>query len=328
MAISFFIGLTALGLTTPAAAAELTGAGMNQEIRNEHSGLCLDDYAFDTNPGAEVRQWSCHKGTNQLWEVRDLGNGFAEIKNRYTGLCLDDFNWNAMPGAEVRQWTCNGYPVQQWRITDAGDGYSEIVNRHSNLCLDNKDSAQMDGAVIQQWTCNGTTAQRWRLTDASVREMTYTIYREPNPTADQIDAYNRIDAAVGAAVNRYNALTDISKHLRIWYNPSVPTAQAGLDGGMSFGADRTYMVEGTALHEIGHTLGIGTSGGYYNQCVNGAWIGSNANALLQSWEGPDARLNCSNPHIWPYGLNYNTEFSEQAFVRNVELTEAMISDGM
>ena len=97
---------------------------------------------------------------------------------------------------------------------------------------------------------------------------------------------------------------------------------------MSFGSDRQYMTEGTALHEMGHALGVGTSDGYYNKCVDGAWTGSIANALLQSWDGPNARLNCSNPHIWPYGLNYPSEFSETAFVRNVDLTEAMIADGM
>ncbi|OOB92313.1 hypothetical protein B0T42_01245 [Rathayibacter sp. VKM Ac-2630] len=297
-------------------------------MRNEHSGLCLDDYGFATTPGAEVRQWSCLKGSNQLWEVRDLGNGYAEIKNRYSGLCLDDYNWSTTPGAEVRQWTCSGAPVQQWRITDVGDGYSEIANRHSALCLDDKDFAQNDGALIQQWTCTGSTAQRWRLTDASVREMTYTIQREANPTADQLDAYSRIDAAVGAAVDRYNARTDISKHLRVYYNPGVPTAEANIDGVMSFGANRGYMVEGTALHEIGHTLGIGTSGGYYAKCVDGAWTGADALSLLASWDGAGARLNCSNPHIWPYGLNYSNEFSELAFERNVDLTEAMIRDGM
>ena len=328
LAAAILVGLTTLGVSTPAAAATPVGTGTDQEIRNEHSGLCLDDYRFDTTPGAEVRQWNCLEGANQLWEIRDLGTGFAEIKNRHSGLCLDDYNWSTTPGAEVRQWTCNGLPVQQWSITDVGDGYSRIANRHSSLCIENKDSAQVDGAVIQQQTCTTSTAQRWRIKDAAVDEVTYTVYREANPTADQLDAYSRIDAAVGAAVDRYNARTDISKHLRVFYNPGVPTAEANVDGRMSFGADRRYMVEGTALHEMGHTMGIGISRGYDAKCINGAWTGTNATALLQTWDGTGARLNCNGSHIWPYGLNYSNEFSELAFERNVDITEAMISDGM
>ncbi|PPF26713.1 hypothetical protein, partial [Rathayibacter sp. AY1A3] len=177
-------------------------------------------------------------------------------------------------------------------------------------------------------TCTTSTAQRWRITDAAVDEVTYTVYREANPTADQLDAYARIDAAVGAAVDRYNARTDISKHLRVSYDPAVRTANAGLSGTMNFGADRRFMVEGVALHEMGHTLGIGTSGGYYAKCVDGVWTGTTAVALLQSWDGAGARLNCSNPHIWPYGLNYPNEYNEVNFDRNVDLTEAMIRDGM
>jgi hypothetical protein len=159
-------------------------------------------------------------------------------------------------------------------------------------------------------------------------EITYTLYRESAPTSDQIDAYNRIDAAVSAAVAQYNATTDITKHLNVYYRPGVPTAEASYDGTISFGSDRAYMVEGTALHEISHTLGIGQSGGWFDRCVDGGWTGAGANALVRSWDGPDARVNCGGSHIWPYGLNYSNEFSELAFERHVELIEAMIADGM
>jgi hypothetical protein len=163
---------------------------------------------------------------------------------------------------------------------------------------------------------------------AAEGEITYTLHREDAPTADQTDAYNRIDAAVAAAVSRYNASTDITKHLDVYYRPGVPTAEANTDGVVSFGTDRSYMSEGTALHEISHTLGVGLSGGWFSKCVDGTWTGPVATALVQTWDGADARVNCGGSHIWPYGLNYSNEFSDVAFERNVDLVEAMIADGL
>ncbi|SDD31457.1 family 43 glycosylhydrolase [Glycomyces harbinensis] len=132
-------------------------------IRNRHSGLCLDDYEFGTQPGAEVRQWTCNSETVQDWYLTDLGNGYFAISNLYSGLCLDDYEFGTQPGAEVRQWTCNNQNVQQWRITDAGGGYSTIVNRHSGLCLDNYNFGTQPGAEIRQWTCLNNAAQQWTL---------------------------------------------------------------------------------------------------------------------------------------------------------------------
>ena len=134
---AILVGITTLGVTAPASADPVApvGTGTNQEIRNQQNTLCLDDYAFNTAPGAEVRQWTCLEGTNQLWAVTDLGNGYAEIKNKHSNLCLDNFNFATAPGSEVRQWTCNGADVQQWQLTDVGGGWTEIRNKYNNLCL-------------------------------------------------------------------------------------------------------------------------------------------------------------------------------------------------
>jgi putative cell wall-binding protein/GH43 family beta-xylosidase len=158
--------------------------------------------------------------------------------------------------------------------------------------------------------------------------ITYTLHRESAPTPQQVDAYARIDAAVSAAVERYNRLTDISKRLDVFYTPGVPTAEANIDGRMSFGADPAYQSEGTALHEVAHTLGVGTSDGWFAHCVDGVWDGPRATALVHQWDGPATQLSCGGSHVWPYGLNYPDEFSESAFDRHVDLVEAMIGDGM
>ncbi|NQX16627.1 hypothetical protein [Rathayibacter sp. VKM Ac-2857] len=176
-------------------------------------------------------------------------------------------------------------------------------------------------------TAVGTTAAP---AVAAEGEMTYTLYQEANPTPDQADAYARITAAMDAAVARFNAQTDITKVLNVYYEPSVPTADADGNGNgtIRFGADRRYQVEGTALHEISHTVGVGVTGAFYDKCSTGIWSGPQATALVKSWDGPEAELRCAGIHIYPYGLNFDNEFSELAFERHVEVTEAMIADGM
>lgn len=135
-------------------------------IRNRHSNLCLDDYNFATNPGAEVRQWTCVSGNQQQWWVSSPGTsnaGWSTITNRHSNLCLDDYNGVTAPGAEVRQWTCNRAAMQDWQLRDAGAGYVTIVNRHNGLCLDNTNAATAPGSPVRLWTCNGHAAQQWRV---------------------------------------------------------------------------------------------------------------------------------------------------------------------
>jgi len=158
--------------------------------------------------------------------------------------------------------------------------------------------------------------------------MTYTLYTDPNPTADQADAYQRITAAMDAAVARYNEFSDFDRHLNVYYVPGVPTAEASIDGTIRFGDNRGFMQERTALHEISHTVGNGTADAWYAMCQNGQWTGANANAKLAEFDGPGATLNCGGSHIWPYGLNYDDEMSDVAADRHVQIIWAMIADGM
>jgi hypothetical protein len=324
---ALFVGLATLGFSTPAAAATApVGTGAAQEIRNQYSSLCLDDFGYSTQPGAEVRQWSCAETANQLWEVTDLGTGYARIKNKHSDLCLDNFNFGTTPGSEVRQWNCNGNAAQQWSIIDAGGGYTQIVNRHSALCLDNTNGSQLDGALIQQWTCNGGTAQRWRITDPAVQKITYNLQRAQNPTADELDAYARITIAMDRAVARYNRLTNIDRVFSVSYVPGVETADANIYGNIRFGSNRGFMQEGTALHEMSHAVGVGTSWKFDDNCQNNGW--NSALPLLRTWDGPGATLNCGGGHMWPYGMNYSYEYTEQGFERHTKLVQAMLNDGM
>ncbi|GGK71290.1 hypothetical protein GCM10010094_35330 [Streptomyces flaveus] len=158
--------------------------------------------------------------------------------------------------------------------------------------------------------------------------ITWSIERASNPTADQQDAYNRITAAMNAAVSRYNNLSDLGKNIRVRYEPGVPTADGNINGTIRFGSNRSYMTQRTALHEIAHTIGVGTSSGWSRLGGSGTWTGAQATALVRQFDGSGAKLSTGGGHFWPYGLNYENEFSNTAADRHVQIVAAMVRDGM
>jgi hypothetical protein len=163
--------------------------------------------------------------------------------------------------------------------------------------------------------------------EARQSTVTWTLVRAQNPTADQQDAYNRIAAAMNAAVARYNNLSDLGKNVTVHYEPSVPTADGNINGTIRFGA-KASMNERTALHEISHTLGVGTSSRWGALGCGGTYNGAQATALVRQYDGSSAAIKCDGSHFWPYGLNYDSEFSQTNADRHVEIVEAMVRDGL
>lgn len=185
-------------------------------------------------------------------------------------------------------------------------------------------SGGSDGTVAGSGGTGGTDSQCPH--SGNIR---YTLNRAASPTADELDAYERLTNAMDEAVWYYNCYTDLDMQLWVNYNPGVPTAQANIDGWMTFGSDRSYMVLPTAMHEIAHTQGIG----YYNFSEmtdsNGIWIGQHANTVLASIPNPrDTQLHADSMHFWPYGLNYASEYENEDDLINHCLIVAAIRKDM
>jgi hypothetical protein len=157
--------------------------------------------------------------------------------------------------------------------------------------------------------------------------ITWTLVRAQNPTPDQQQAYSLITNAMNAAVARYNNLSDLGKNITVHYDPNVPTADGNINGTIRFGA-RASMNERTALHEISHTIGVGTSGDWGALGCGGTYNGAQATALVKQYDGSAATIRCDGSHFWPYGLNYDSEFSQTNADRHVEIVEAMVRDGL
>ncbi len=155
-------------------------------------------------------------------------------------------------------------------------------------------------------------------------EVTYTLHKSANPTADEQDAYKRITAVMDSAVKLYNTYSNLSKFINVYYAPGVPTAEASSNGDLRFGENRSYMVVPTAMHEMGHTMGIGTTQEYWDVCKDGVFRNDKVQAKLREMDGPDAELHCDSQHIWPYGLNRASEVSsEKDLINHVILVETI-----
>ncbi len=163
---------------------------------------------------------------------------------------------------------------------------------------------------------------------SSFAKVDYVLHKSSNPTADEQDAYNRITAVMDSAIYYYNTYTNLTKHINVYYAPGVPTAEASSNGDLRFGENRTYMYVGTAMHEMAHTMGVGTTTEYQNLKGSGVFLGEKAQALLKELENnPSAELHCDGQHFWPYGLNQKSEVkSEKDLIYHAKIVQAMYQD--
>ena len=132
-----------------------------------------------------------------------------------------------------------------------------------------------------------------------------------------------IVAAMDEAVATYNANGYFDKAVWANYDPGVPTAQANYAGWIDFGGQISAR---TAMHELSHTLGVGTYWGWAGQKPSGVWTGTYAVNRIHLFDGPSAVINCDTLHFWPYGLNYYYEDSPEARIRHVKIVSAMRRD--
>ena len=134
---------------------------------------------------------------------------------------------------------------------------------------------------------------------------------------------SQISNSMTEAVNIYNSNGTFDKHLNVYYSAGVPTAQANYDGVITFGGSRNTRV---AIHEISHTQGVGTHSAYWSLMTGGTWHGPEANAVLSGFDGPDSVMRGDSQHMWPYGLNYDSEDSYTNRIRHVAIVQAMRCD--
>ncbi len=206
---------------------------------------------------------------------------------------------------------------------------SGINMKASDLNVDGRINST-DYSILKRFLLEQITKLPVTSTPAVTGNVTYTLIKAANPTADQLDAYAKITEAMDSAIKYYNENTTIKKSINVYYEPSVSTADGNINGTIRFGSNRSYMVTATAMHEIAHTVGVGTSSKWKTLIVNGVYQGSNATAELGKITGKsDSVLKGDTQHFWPYGLNYASEVKSEAdLINHCRIVEAMKKDGM
>ena len=163
--------------------------------------------------------------------------------------------------------------------------------------------------------------------------ITYTL---TSSVTDAGDNGIRIGEAIRSAVEYWNNLTSINNvHLTISHHAGTPTAEASYGGYMQFGANPSYQRTGTALHEMGHVIGVGTHYIWYNGDSplrgNGLWLGDRANKVLRFLDNNTTSSMMGDAvHMWPYGINgaHEDNGSEFLYVANSLITQGLGEDGL
>lgn len=143
-----------------------------------------------------------------------------------------------------------------------------------------------------------------------------------------VDNNTAVKTSVEEAVPIYNKYGSFNKHLSVYYNTGIPTAEANYDGYMGFGSQWSVC---TVLHEMGHTMGVGTYWGspsYSSLMVGDVWQGFYGRKLaLEMGSGYADGLHGDGMHIWPWGLNYETEDSSfMERIKHVRIMAALRCD--
>lgn len=155
--------------------------------------------------------------------------------------------------------------------------------------------------------------------------VTYNLNQGSNPTATEKEYFRLIKIAMDSACYYYNKYTTFSANIYVYYSSGIPTAQASFKGSIGFGPSTTYMHVCTAMHEMAHYMGSGTTTVWQNLTVNGIYTGASASKVLKDLNGEV--LKGDDMHFWPYGLNYRSEVkSAEDYVRHAKIVEAMRKD--
>lgn len=85
------------------------------EILASHSWKCIEVGGWSTAVGADIIQWPCTRGNNQLWRMESQGAG-VRFRNLHSNMCLDNWGWSTADGTRLSQYHCEGAPVQQFNL--------------------------------------------------------------------------------------------------------------------------------------------------------------------------------------------------------------------
>lgn len=230
----------------------------------------------------------------------------------------------------------NGLP-RIWTSTDGRELTGEFLKSDEKtvtVSRDNGKTVTIPLAMLQpddQKFVSAQVAEREAAEKAAAEEaeaaknpkgsITYTLSGGSEKWPE--DRKKRIVEAMDDAIGFLNKHGNFKKAVIANNSPGTPTADANIGGWINWGGSINRRV---AIHEIAHTLGIGTHENWGKNIKEGKWIGKHGVAKIQEFDGKDAVLHADRMHFWPYGLNQDHESSVENDLRHVKMVEAMRKD--
>ena len=159
--------------------------------------------------------------------------------------------------------------------------------------------------------------------------VTYTLAMDSTANPE---AYRLIKTAMDSACYYFNKYTPFIQDIYVYYSSGIPTAQASYLTSIGFGPNTRYMWVGTAIHEMAHYFGSGTTSIWQEKMATGTWSGTVASDLMKSING--GPILGDSQHYWPYGINQKEEITNlgsqavqaQALSDAVRIIKAMLVD--
>lgn len=173
-------------------------------------------------------------------------------------------------------------------------------------------------------------------------KMTYNIRSDASG-----DNRERITNAIDEGVEWYNHFVNAGYNIDAGYSASSATANGGYGGWIGFGPSAGYQKAGTALHEMAHTAGVGTTSVWTGSTELRAkgqayWQGKHVNDVMHFLENStNVGLYGDNTHMWAkdptgqikpllYGVNgaHEEQNNVLQYIGNALIIEALGEDGM
>ena len=106
-------------------------------------------------------QSACGAGESQLWEKRDLGDGYFELRAKHSDKCLDVAGAGTDAGALLVQRECLGVANQQWRQRPADPSSSNMGKPAPPEAI-----SLFDGLHTHEWT---SADEPWNVESGELR---------------------------------------------------------------------------------------------------------------------------------------------------------------
>lgn len=228
--------------------------------------------------------------------------------------------------------TCNYLIKDGWGNRSINDDPAFIYCGARSAKIENGSIERILTGIMKPNTTYHVKAKVYKVSPVkndNMGNVTFSLFLDSITYPEQ---YRLIYEAMDSACKYFSKYTPFIENIPVYYNPSVPTAQAGYRTKIEFGPNTRYMWVGTAIHEMAHYFGSGTTNVWQSKMINGIWTGKHGTELMKSINGDV--IHGDSQHYWPYGINYKEEITNlgslenqrQALIYAVKIIKAMLVD--